>query len=126
MLTTFTAIFTAVILASLSLAWLQIQQSDAETSRRLCHARPAMAKIIDVGAEPNVKSGDRAATALQLEVLPLYGVPYQTQSPWLVETSHAFELRVGEILPVKIDEKQEKVVFPDVAWAEYDWQRGSI
>ena len=112
-----------ICLGSLAVAWLQIQQTEADASNRLCNARPAQAKIIEIGTTNFSQNGDRISTALRFEVLPPYGLPYKARSSWLIEPAHIPDVRVGKLLPVKIDSHKEKVIFPDVAWAEFDWRR---
>ena len=123
MSTTILVTFTAILVTGITLTWFMYRKNNAEASNRLIQARPARARIIEVGTTILAKNDDRISTALRFEVTPEYGQPYKARSSWMIEPAHIPDVHVGKLVPVKIDTNKEKVIFPDVAWAEFDWRR---
>jgi hypothetical protein len=112
-----------VSLGLLALAfWLQ-ENASKEELKRFTQARPARARIIEIGTAIIGKTDSRISAALRFEVFPQSGEMYKARSPWVIEPEHLKQIRVGESLTVKIDARKQNIIFPDVAWAHYDWTR---
>jgi hypothetical protein len=60
-----------------------------------------------------------ARTNLSLEVKPTRGGEYMTRLTWLVEVSRMFLLQQGQILSVKINQQDQKIIYPYGDWAKY-------
>jgi hypothetical protein len=117
----------AIILVSISVLGLtflsQRNGLDMEVER-FNQAKPGSAKIIEVGTSIiGKKSDELISAALRFEVTPKSGKAYKARSPWVIEPDHIGQIRVGESISVKIDAKKQNIIFPDVAWAHYDWSR---
>lgn len=92
-------------------------------TNRFDQATPASAKIIEIGTSIVGKANERISAALRFEITKPDGALYKARSPWLVLPDHIGQIRLGEIFPVKIDPQKPTIIYPDVAWAEYDWTR---
>jgi hypothetical protein len=112
-----------VSLGLLALAFWFQENASKEEQKRFKLANPAKAKIIEIGTSIVGKSDSRISAALRFEVIPDTGKTYKARSPWVIEPEHLGQIRVGESIAVKIDAKKKNIVFPDVAWARYDWTR---
>ena len=90
-----------------------------EYANRLKQALPgASAKIIELGSSYTSRNYGTMSVAMRLEVTPASGQPYQTISVWEIEPVHVTEIQVGKSLPVKVDVKNPKIIFPDLPWAQ--------
>jgi hypothetical protein len=116
----------AIFLVSIGLLalsfWFQ-ENASKEELERFNQAYPGTAKIIEIGTAIIGKADSRVSAALRFEVIPQSGEVYKARSPWVIEPEHIGQIRVGECFSVKIDTKKQNMIFPDVAWAHYDWTR---
>ncbi len=85
------------------------------------NAIPATARVISVD-DSDVSSGG-IDLELTLEVTPPNGIPYQVSSNWSVEPLSISKIQAGSILPVKIDVKNPKIIYPVDDWA---WGYGKM
>lgn len=122
LLVTFGAI-ALVFVIGLGLAFLFQERSIKTEQQRFEAAHPGNAKIIEVGTSIIGKTGERISAALRFEVTPKSGQVYKARSPWVIEPDHIGQIQVGQSVSVKIDSKRKNIIFPDVAWARYDWTR---
>lgn len=111
----------SVVLLGLAF-WFQENTAKEEVAR-FNQANPGKAKILEIGTSIFGKTDSRISAALRFEVTPQSGKTYKARSPWVIEPEHIGQIRIGEILAVKIDSKKQNLIFPDVAWARYDWTR---
>ncbi len=111
-----------LLLGGLVIYWSNRVAGD-RSDLRFQNAIQATARVIEVGTSIVGKSDTRISAALRFEVVPPGGRPYKARSPWIIEPAHIAQIRVGESFPVKIDQKERNVIFPDLAWARYDWER---
>lgn len=112
-----------VSLGLLGLAFWFQENASKDELKRFKQASPAQAKIIEIGTSIVGKADSRISAALRFEIVSESGKAYKARSPWVIEPEHLGQIRVGESIPVKIDSKKQNIVFPDVAWAHYDWTR---
>ncbi len=112
-----------VIAGAVGLYFWQGSRTVSQNDQRFAQAAAAKATIIEVGTSIVGKSTSKVSAALRFEVQRPDGTTYKTRSPWIIEPAHIGQVRLGTSLPVKIDAKEKNVVFPDVAWAKYDWSR---
>lgn len=116
-------VITVILVAGLgvTLFW-QLNKFERGTDR-FDQATPATAQVIEIGTSIVGKEQVRISAALRFEVKLPSGETYKARSPWLVEPDHIGQIRLGETFPVKIDPQKRNIIYPDVAWAEYDWTR---
>lgn len=112
-----------VSLVLLGLAFWFQENASKDELKRFKQASPAKARIIEIGTSIVGKADSRISAALRFEIVPESGKTYKARSPWVIEPEHLGQIRVGESIAVKIDAKKQNIVFPDVAWAHYDWTR---
>ena len=122
-------VVSTLIIGSVVMYWLQEWADKLKRQAQLSAARPATLKVVDVTiASPKTMMGrddERVSTAVSFEVQLPMRAPFRVRSPWIVEAGHVMNLRTGTILPVKFDVRTGRTIFPNVAWAAYDWRRES-
>lgn len=118
-----------LVVGGVVMYWLQEWAEKLNCQVLMSIAQPATMKIVEVAViSPKSMMGrddERVSTAVgfavQLPLRPLFMV----RTPWIVEASHMMNLHKGAVLPVKFDTRASTVIFPNVAWAAYDWRRKS-
>jgi hypothetical protein len=113
-----------MLVGSVVMYWLQTNIAQSVRSVRVAQAKTAKAKVIEIEAPAILGRDDHnVSTALSFEVLPENGKPFKARSLWLIEAGQIPGIHAGRMLPVRIDSKTQKIIYPDVAWAKYDWLR---
>lgn len=93
-------------------------QSDLEA------AVAARAEVLRIAQHGNLKRQilmRAAELKLVLWVQPPNGRPYEAIVAWLVEEDGVGQLRVGAVLPVRINLERPQSVYPAQPWAHYAW-----
>ena len=107
-----------LVVGALAAYFAQSRRTEKALAGRMAQARPgAMAKVIELGSSYTSRTYGTVSMAMRLEVAPAFGEPYQTISVWEVEPAHVGEVQVGNMLPVKVDVQNPKIIYPDVPWA---------
>ncbi len=122
------AVVAAVIMAFVHLA----RQRQAVEQTRLRaeafverQARAVWASATIVGAQGGIITGEHGGVStwacyeLNLEVIPPSNEPYPARTAWLVEVAQMPMLQPGQSLPVKIDQDDPRIIYPNVSWAKY-------
>lgn len=110
----------AVLLAVVGIvAWFLVGRREEQARvQRVTEAQPGgTAKIIEIGSHSVASDQETVEFALRLEITPAFGDVYQTISRWIVEYDHRQEMRVGLVIPVKIDRLDPKIIYPEPKWA---------
>lgn len=103
----------------LLVVFIWMRKSGNEDELRIKQAIPgATAKVIALGNSYVSRTYGSMSVGLRLEITPPFGEPYQVISVWEVQPIHVPEVQVGKTIPVKVDAKNPKVIYPDVPWAE--------
>ena len=105
----------------IGIAFYGMYRTAKKDRHKIASALPATAKVISVG-DSDFSSGG-IDVELTLEVLPPGGVPYQVTNNWSIEPLSISKIQAGSLLPVKIDAKNPKILYPDVDWA---WGNGKM
>lgn len=100
-------------------AWFVVGRREEQARvQRVTESRPGgTARILEIGSNAVASDQETAEFALRLEITPPIGDAYQTISRWVVEYDHRNEIRVGLVVPVKIDKLNPKIIYPEPAWA---------
>lgn len=102
------------------------QAAQGSMRRDLATAVPARAEILRIARGGNFKRQLLMRTAelrLLLWVQPPQGRPYEAEVAWLVEEEAVPRLRVGGLVPVRINPARPQHVYPEQPWAHYNyWQ----
>jgi hypothetical protein len=105
------------------LLWLYgyLQGKEDSTTRlrvRKEQAYPAQAKITGIRRGITGKEIQRLVH-LELLVTPLGSNSYPAETIWLVEALYFNKIQEENILPVRIDESNPAIIYPDIPWAVY-------
>lgn len=116
-------IIAAFLVSALLVFWVRVRALRAEQRTRFEAGVPATAMIVEVKTDEEAADNHNISAALRFWVEPPSGAPFKTRSPWIIDSDHLPHVRVGQTFPVRIDTLKNKVIFPNVRWAKYDWQR---
>lgn len=96
------------------------QARQAELLRRAEQAVPGRARIISARlVTTSQREAALLSVALQLEVRPQDKYPYLASAVWLVEASSMASLQAGSEISIRIDQKDEQIVYPNMGGARY-------
>ncbi len=100
-------------------AWFVVGRREEKVRvQRVAESRPGgTARILEIGSNSIATDQDSAEFALRLEITPPIGDAYQTISRWIVEIDHYNDMKVGLVVPVKIDRLNPKIIYPEPKWA---------
>lgn len=117
------AIGTLGIIVIALAAVLFLSRKSSQDDAIIQQATPgAVAKVIEVGASSVSRNYGDMSVALRLEVTPAYGQPYETISVWEIQPAQVNQVQVGQSVPIKVDVKNPKIIYPDVPWASQPWR----
>jgi hypothetical protein len=124
---TYEAVIIGVFLMSAFLVfWVRVRAMQAEQRTRFEASLPAKATIIEMKTLDYNKDDRQIPTALRFWVESPIGAPFKTRSIWLIEQDHIPAVRVGQSFPIRIDAITNRVIFPNVDWAKYDWEHAHM
>ena len=96
----------------------EMQEKDGEIAIGSRHAIETGANVVSKSETIAPNAGGFAKVDLLLEIqLPDKG-PYQVSTCWLVKVAFLEQVSPGKSVPVKVDPKKPKRVFPNVPWAK--------
>jgi len=110
----------AVLLAVVgAVAWFVFGRREEKVRvQRVAESVPGgSARIIEIGSNSIASDQETAGFALRLEITPPTGDAYQTISRWIVKIDHYKDIRVGLVVPVRIDRLNPKIIYPEPKWA---------
>ena len=110
--------FVLVIIAILFYGMYRTAKKDRD---QYASATPATAKVISLD-DSDFSSGG-IDVVLTLEVTPPNGVPYQVSNNWSVEPLSISKVQAGCVVPVRINTKNPKIIYPADDWA---WGNGKM
>jgi len=96
-----------------------------ERETKINEAIPASAiiKSIRQTSSPSVGSMGRADSYCLELVIQVAGQPqYDAKTWWLVYPLAIPQMKTGEQLPVRVDKRDRKVIYPGMENVEYDWR----
>ncbi len=112
-------------------AYVLLRKREAEARRAeqaaeadLAKAVPARAEVLRVMQNANLKRQillRAAELKLVLWVQPPNGRPYEAQVAWIVEEDGLAWMRIGAVVPVRINPLRPQKVYPAQPWAHYAW-----
>ncbi|MCS6879850.1 MAG: hypothetical protein RMK84_12610 [Oscillochloridaceae bacterium] len=94
----------------------------------LAKAVPARAEVLRIVHSGNLKRQlllRAAELNLVLWVQPPNGRPYEAQVDWIVEEDGLGWMRIGAVVPVRINPLRPQKVYPAQPWAHYAWWSAS-
>lgn len=112
------------IYAGLAAAERRARAARGAMREDLAVAVRARAEILRVARRSTLRRQDLARAAelsLVLWVHPPDGRPYEARVSWLVDDESLGRLRVGAVLPVRVNPRRPERVYPDQPWAHYAW-----
>ncbi len=108
-----------IVIVAVVAGFIWLRNSTSADELRIKQAIPgATAKVIALGNSYTSRTYGTMSVGLRLEITPPFGEPYQIISVWEIQPAHVAEVQVGKTIPVKVDAKNPKIIYPDVPWAE--------
>jgi hypothetical protein len=59
---------------------------------------------------------------LDLEIQTEYQETYTAKTWWLIYPMAFYQIKVGEVISVRVDKNDKKVIYPNIENIEYDWR----
>ncbi|MCX7790709.1 MAG: hypothetical protein N2378_08720 [Chloroflexaceae bacterium] len=118
------AVLTIPIYAFLYRRETEVRQAQRAVEADLEKAVPARAEVLRIVQHGNLKRQIllRAAELnLVLWVQPPNGRPYEAQVDWIVEEDGLGWMRIGAVVPVRVNPLRPQNVYPAQPWAHYAW-----
>jgi hypothetical protein len=106
----------------------EVRQAQQTVEADLAKAVPARAEVLRIVQHGNLKRQIllRAAELnLVLWVQPPNGRPYEARVDWIVEEDGLGWMRIGAVVPVRINPLRPQKVYPAQPWAHYAWWSSS-
>lgn len=116
-----TVIFLVIVVIVIALFWRKVSRDVAKIEARIEGATPAQAKVVAVGRSHTQKNSGTVVVHLRMEVYPPQGDAYQVRVVWEVDPASILKVQEGQRVAVKIDQEDNKIIFPRVPWAQYNW-----
>lgn len=102
----------------------EVRRAQQAAEADLAAAVPARAEVLRIFQHGNLKRQillRAAELSLVLWVQPPNGRPYEAQVSWIVEEDGLGLMRIGAVVPVRINPLRPHNVYPAQPWAHYAW-----
>ncbi|KAA3648043.1 MAG: hypothetical protein DWQ07_03355 [Chloroflexi bacterium] len=97
---------------------VSVQQRTEELRERQARALPARATVVSLRDKPAVYNGlQEVRIRLRLSIEMPNKDAYSAATVWYVDVAALNNLQAGTALSVKVDRRDEQLIFPNVSWA---------
>ena len=110
-----------VIIAVFVFRWIAKRGKSISDAQKelLSRSRPAKAKILQIGKSfVQVRNGI-VVVKLRLEIMSQETPTYSVSTVWKVPQANLSQIQPGQIVSVKIDPDNDKLIYPNESWAEF-------
>lgn len=114
----------ATLIVALGLAFRAIVRSgkrQMEAQRtRFEAAKPAQARVLQVGKSVAQVRNGTVIVKLRLEVSAAGSASYGVSTVWEIQQTAIPQVQAGQVLSVRIDADDQRIIYPAAGWASFD------
>ena len=90
-----------------------------EQNRVLQNSRRAKARIIEIGKSVVQVRNGTVIVKLRMDVMQNELTEYGTSTVWEVTQANLSQIQPGQIVSIRIDPENNKLIYPNVGWAKF-------
>lgn len=94
------------------------EMSDVQ-KKKLSEISSAKAKILQIGKSIVQGRNGIVIVKLRIEIISDREPAYSVSTVWKVQQANLSQIQPGQFVSVKIDQENEKLIYPNEGWAEF-------